>query len=145
MANEIKPGQPQSNVLGTVNFYKARFNMYPINDAQLNTLKGGYTSGSFALFGIFLGGAVSLGPTAHALPAGDWLRPWLGISALFSGILAVIFGVVAAFQYWSCRNIIERDIRAHKLEERVEYVMTASVGGITPDENTTPQAPEPER
>jgi len=122
-APRIRPAQ---NDLATVAVKTRKFFVYLVQKTELDTLRSGFVSLNFALFGIFFGAALTHALTAHVLPPDDSLRPWFWIGALFGGVLTVYFGCCARREYTTACSLID-EIKTTQVETDVEYELREKV------------------
>lgn len=90
---------PANNEIALVTLQKRKFQVFLLQDHELDTLNRGYISVHFALFGVFLGCCLGLLPSAYVLPLNDPMKPWFCIGAFFLGCASI---------YCFCASIAER-------------------------------------
>jgi hypothetical protein len=112
MANNLKPadGEHISNIgdLAKVVVHKGNFHVYFINEDKLKRLKDGYLSTNFAIACALFGALVALVPATHSLAVDDPERPYYWVSALFSLIFFIVFGIKARLDWNKGSEIFEQ-------------------------------------
>jgi uncharacterized membrane protein YjfL (UPF0719 family) len=97
----------------------------------MGSQRRGYVSINFALFGIFIGAALTLFITIHSLPSNDSMLPWFWSAGIFSSVLTLFFLVMSIIEYIKANNVVKK-IRKTELEGEVEFAVTDKINQIKP-------------
>jgi hypothetical protein len=130
-SHEESPFRAAENMV-PVRIAQRRIDMHLVQSTELDTLKSGYVSNKFTLFGIGTGALFSLMTMSIGLKfqsGTERAMPWCWIGTAFAAILTIVFGLDA----WRARRDANKLIDKIKDSEKVEGVVAISDMGQLKD------------